>query len=62
MAKETWVGCLNGIGVGIAAAVGMYITATSQSQDQPWMLALVVFRDDRLRMASGISGAIIRSR
>ena len=38
MAKETWVGCLNGIGVGIAAAVGMYITATSQSQAQPWML------------------------
>jgi magnesium transporter len=60
MAKETWVGCLNGIGVGIAAAVGMYITATSQSQDQPWMLALVVFLAMIAScMASGIAGAII---
>jgi magnesium transporter len=60
MAKETWVGCLNGIGVGIAAAVGMYITATSQSQDQPWTLALVVFLAMIAScMASGIAGAII---
>ena len=60
MAKETWVGCLNGIGVGIAAAIGMYITATGQSQEQPWMLALVVFLAMIAScMASGISGAII---
>jgi len=60
MAKETWVGCLNGIGVGIAAAIGMYITATGQNQDQPWMLALVVFLAMIAScMASGISGAII---
>ena len=60
MAKETWVGCLNGIGVGIAAALGMYITATSQNQAQPWMLALVVFLAMIAScMASGISGAII---
>jgi magnesium transporter len=58
--KETWVGCLNGIGVGIAAAVGMYITATGQSQDQPAMLAFVVFLAMIAScMASGISGAII---
>jgi magnesium transporter len=58
--KETWVGCLNGIGVGVAAAVGMYITATGQSQDQPMMLAFVVFLAMIAScMASGISGAII---
>lgn len=58
--KETWVGCLNGIGVGIAAAVGMYITATGQAQEQPVMLAFVVFLAMIAScMASGISGAII---
>ena len=58
--KETWVGCLNGIGVGVAAAVGMYITATGQSQDQPVMLAFVVFLAMIAScMASGISGAMI---
>jgi len=58
--KETWVGCLNGVGVGIAAAVGMYITATGQHQQQPVMLAFVVFLAMICScMASGISGAII---
>ncbi len=60
IAKEVWVGCLNGVGVGIAAAVGMYITATGQHQEQPWMLAFVVFLAMVAScMASGISGAII---
>jgi magnesium transporter len=60
MAKETWLGCLNGAGVGIAAAVGMYITATGQNQDQPAMLAFVVFLAMIAScMASGISGAMI---
>jgi magnesium transporter len=58
--KETWVGCLNGVGVGVAAAVGMYITATGQNQDQPAMLAFVVFLAMIAScMASGISGAMI---
>ena len=58
--KETWVGCVNGVGVGIAAAVGMYVTATGQHQDQPMMLAFVVFLAMICScMASGISGAII---
>jgi len=58
--KETWVGCLNGVGVGVAAAVGMYITATGQHQQQPVMLAFVVFLAMICScMASGISGAII---
>ena len=60
ISKETWVGCLNGIGVGVAAAVGMYITATGQNQDQPAMLAFVVFLAMIAScMASGISGAMI---
>ena len=58
--KETWVGCLNGIGVGIAAAVGMYITATGQGQTQPWMLAFVVFfAMIGSCVASGLSGALV---
>ena len=60
ISKETWVGCLNGIGVGVAAAVGMYITATGQNQEQPAMLAFVVFLAMIAScMASGISGAMI---
>jgi len=60
VAKETWVGCLNGVGVGIAAALGMYLTASGQNQSQPVMLAFVVFLAMIAScMASGISGAII---
>jgi magnesium transporter len=60
IAKETWVGCLNGVGVGVAAAIGMYITASGQAQEQPAMLAFVVFLAMIAScMASGISGAII---
>ena len=58
--KEAWLGCLNGVGVGVAAGVGMFITATGQHQDRPFMLAFVVF----LAMvgacvASGVSGAMV---
>ena len=60
IAKEVWLGFLNGAGVGIAAGAGMYITATGQGQTQPWMLAFVVFLAMIAScMASGISGAII---
>ena len=60
MAKETWVGCLNGAGVGLAAAVGMYITAVSQHQTQPFMLAFVVFAAMVLScIASGLSGVLV---
>ena len=60
IAKEVWLGFLNGAGVGIAAGAGMYITATGQGQAQPWMLAFVVFLAMIAScMASGISGAII---
>jgi len=58
--KEAWLGCLNGIGVGLAAGTGMFITAAGQHQDRPFMLAFVVF----LAMigacvASGVSGALV---
>jgi magnesium transporter len=58
--KEALLGLLNGAGVGLAAAAGMYVTATGQHSAFPWMLSLVVF----LAMigacvASGISGAMV---
>jgi magnesium transporter len=60
IAKETWVGCLNGAGVGLMAAIGMYITAVSQHQGQPFMLSFVVFLAMTLScIASGLSGALV---
>ena len=60
VSKEALLGLLNGAGVGVAAAIGMYITASGQHSEFPWMLSFVVF----LAMigacvASGISGAIV---
>ena len=60
VSKEAWLGCLNGIGVGVAAGIGMFITATGQHEQSPVMLAFVVF----LAMigacvASGVSGAMV---
>ncbi|MFN2646080.1 MAG: magnesium transporter [Burkholderiales bacterium] len=60
VAKETWVGCLNGAGIGLMAALGMYITAVGQHQPQPFMLAFVVFAAMVLScIASGLSGALV---
>ena len=60
VAKETWVGMLNGAGVGLAAAAGMYITALGQHQEQPMMLAFVVFAAMVLScVASGLSGVLV---
>jgi magnesium transporter len=58
--KEAWLGFLNGAGVGLAAAAGMYLTASGQHSAFPWMLSFVVF----LAMigaciASGIAGAMV---
>jgi len=60
VSKEAWLGCLNGVGVGVAAGVGMFITAAGQHQARPFMLGFVVF----LAMigacvASGVSGALV---
>lgn len=60
VAKETWVGMLNGAGVGLAAATGMYITAVGQHQQQPFMLAFVVFAAMVFScVASGLSGVLV---
>jgi magnesium transporter len=58
--KEALLGALNGAGVGLAAAIGMYVIATGQANDHPIMLSIVVF----LAMigscvASGLSGALV---
>ena len=58
--KEAFLGMLNGAGVGLAAAAGMYITASGQANEHPIMLSFVVF----LAMigscvASGLSGALV---
>jgi magnesium transporter len=58
--KEGALGLLNGVGVGLMAALGMYITATGQQNPSPFTLGFVVF----LAMigscvASGISGAMV---
>jgi magnesium transporter len=60
VAKETWLGAMNGAGVGLMAGLGMYITATGQHLPQAAMLSVVVF----LAMvgsciASGLSGAMV---
>jgi magnesium transporter len=58
--KEAWLGLLNGILVGVSAAIGMLIVARSQGHPAAWILALVTF----LAMvgscvASGVSGALV---
>jgi magnesium transporter len=58
--KEAWLGLLNGMLVGVTAALGMYIYATMQGHGKALILALVVF----LAMVgscliSGLSGALV---
>jgi magnesium transporter len=60
VAKEAWLGMMNGAGVGLMAGLGMYITATGQHLGPAVMLSVVVF----LAMvgaciASGIAGAMV---
>jgi magnesium transporter len=60
VSKETWLGMANGAGVGLMAALGMYITAVGQHQNQPIMLAFVVFAAMVFScIASGLSGALV---
>jgi magnesium transporter len=58
--KETWLGMANGAGVGLMAALGMYITARTQHLDQPFTLAFVVFAAMVFScIASGLSGVLV---
>jgi magnesium transporter len=60
VSKETWLGMANGAGVGLMAALGMYITATSQHLTQPLMLSFVVFIAMVFScIASGLSGVLV---
>ena len=60
MAKEAGLGLLNGAGVGLCAALGMYITASSQDSPHALMLAFVVFvAMVGSCVASGLSGAFV---
>jgi len=60
ISKETWLGMANGAGVGLMAALGMYITAVGQHQERPFMLAFVVFAAMVFScIASGLSGAVV---
>ena len=60
VSKETWLGMMNGAGVGLMAALGMYITAVGQHQERPFMLAFVVFAAMVFScIASGLSGALV---
>jgi magnesium transporter len=58
--KEALLGAMNGVGVGLAAAIGMYVVASGQANEHPILLSFVVL----LAMvgscvASGISGALV---
>jgi len=60
VAKEAWLGFLNGAGVGVSAAIGMLFFTLSKGDPNAWILALVT----SLAMvgscvASGISGALV---
>jgi len=58
--KEAWLGMLNGAGVGLAAAIGMYVIASGQANDHPVMLSIVVFfAMIGSCVASGLSGALV---
>jgi magnesium transporter len=58
--KEALLGALNGAGVGLAAALGMYIIASGQANDHPIMLSVVVFfAMIGSCVASGLSGALV---
>ena len=58
--KEAGLGLMNGAGVGVCAAIGMYITASSQSSPNALMLSFVVFAAMiGSCVASGLSGAMV---
>jgi magnesium transporter len=60
VSKETWLGMANGAGVGLMAAIGMYLTALSQHQAQAFTLAFVVFAAMVFScIASGLSGVLV---
>ena len=58
--KEALLGLLNGVLVGISAAIGMFIFAKMQDSPHAWMLSLTVFAAMITScIASGVCGALI---
>jgi magnesium transporter len=58
--KEAGLGALNGAGVGLIAATGMYITASGQNSPHAFLLSFVVFvAMIGSCVASGLSGAMV---
>jgi magnesium transporter len=58
--KEAWLGLLNGVLVGLSAAIGMLVVATSQGHPAAWLLALVtLLAMAGSCLASGVSGALV---
>jgi magnesium transporter len=58
--KEAGLGLLNGAGVGLIAATGMYLTASGQNSPHAFLLAFVVFvAMIGSCVASGLSGAMV---
>lgn len=58
LAKEAWLGFLNGAITGLVAGIAMYVLAVSQNDAQPLLLGFITFAAMTLScMASGIAGA-----
>ncbi|MFT3789667.1 MAG: magnesium transporter [Rudaea sp.] len=58
LAKEAWVGFLNGVFVGAVAALGMYVIARMQHNEHALPLALITLAATALSsIASGVAGA-----
>jgi magnesium transporter len=58
--KEGVLGFFNGLMVGVTAGVGMWIYATMQHQNRPWLMGLVVMIAMILScVVSGLAGALI---
>jgi magnesium transporter len=60
VAKEAWLGLLNGLLVGLVSAVGMYVTAASQHNPAAlWLAVAILLAMIGSCVVSGISGAMI---
>jgi magnesium transporter len=60
ISKEAWLGFLNGLFVGLTAAVGMVILGLMQGNPQAWTLGLVVlFSMMGACTVSGVAGAVV---
>ena len=60
VAKEAFLGFLNGAIVGVVASVGMAVTALAQDNPHPWRLAGIVWVALTIScVVSGLAGALI---